>query len=924
MTDHRVAAIFDRLIQDGVAVFHTDMRYQAEALARKQMRPRSIFMSLVDFLRSKKIEVPSYYALSESITNALQVVEQELHDAITTFLSADHKQLLNGLLDKRDYHFDDEIDPKYKRYKITLLKKNSQSTRPSKIRENVTDLNCLKEIFDDLQPVINSINLSPETIQYYGRLVIKSQVFQLIRRDDKKHLYLLAFVIHQYYQLNDLLGDVILQSAQSAVNTATREHKEQTFRDRIAKQHALKELLRKLNSHLVKIKEIERIIATDDLSDTEKVQAIKTLLENRDERKQIKEQMRVMEQEANHIIKDNDYYDILQGKSLKLQNRVSPIIKALEFDTSNSTNEIIQAIEYFKQKDGNIDLKAPLYFLDSDERKLVFDSEGKLKISLYKVLFFKHIANAIKSGTLNLKHSFKYRPFEHYLIPEDRWESEKNELLERAGLKGFEDFSKVIPDLANALNSQFAATNDNIQTGQNKYAKIDKNDNLTVSTPKKEKIAHDSVSKLFQTDRVIPVFEVLSTVDKLSGFTSSLEHHQIKNVRKLPSSNIFYAGITGLGCNHGIERISKISRHINQNELEHAVNWHFSGENLIRANDKVLQLTQRLPLHKLLKRSVTKTHTSSDGQKYNIHVESLNANYSFKYFGQKKGVTVYVFIDESHRLFYSVVISSAESEAAYVIDGLMHNEVVQSSIHSTDTAGYSEVIFAVCHLLGIAFAPRIKNFKKQQLYSFEKPSELKSKGFKILPSKKINLDLILENWDDILRFIATIKLRETQASQLFRRLNSYSRQHPLYAALKEYGKIFKTLFLLKYIDDLELRQAIEKQLNKQESSNKFGKAVFHGNDREFRQGTKEEQMIAEGCKRLIENSIICWNYLYLSQLLFDAGINGEQEHIINTIKNGSVVTWQHINLQGEYNFSDDYLKDAFEFGIDDLLSLQIA
>jgi TnpA family transposase len=287
-------------------------------------------------------------------------------------------------------------------------------------------------------------------------------------------------------------------------------------------------------------------------------------------------------------------------------------------------------------------------------------------------------------------------------------------------------------------------------------------------------------------------------------------------------------------------------------------------------------------------------------------------------------VTVYVFIDESHRLFYSVVISSAESEAAYVIDGLMHNEVVQSSIHSTDTAGYSEVIFAVCHLLGIAFAPRIKNFKKQQLYSFEKPSELKSKGFKILPSKKINLDLILENWDDILMFIATIKLRETQASQLFRRLNSYSRQHPLYAALKEYGKIFKTLFLLKYIDDLELRQAIEKQLNKQESSNKFGKAVFHGNDREFRRGTKEEQMIAEGCKRLIENSIICWNYLYLSQLLFDAGINGEQEHIINTIKNGSVVTWQHINLQGEYNFSDDYLKDALEFGIDDMLSLQIA
>ena len=41
---------------------------------------------------------------------------------------------------------------------------------------------------------------------------------------------------------------------------------------------------------------------------------------------------------------------------------------------------------------------------------------------------------------------------------------------------------------------------------------------------------------------------------------------------------------------------------------------------------------------------------------------------------------------------------------AYVVDGLMDNEVLKSSIHSTDTNGYSEAIFAVTHLLGITFA----------------------------------------------------------------------------------------------------------------------------------------------------------------------------------------------------------------------------
>ncbi|MCP3874437.1 MAG: transposase, partial [Desulfobacteraceae bacterium] len=200
------------------------------------------------------------------------------------------------------------------------------------------------------------------------------------------------------------------------------------------------------------------------------------------------------------------------------------------------------------------------------------------------------------------------------------------------------------------------------------------------------------------------------------------------------------------------------------------------------------------------------------------------------------------------------VINPAEREAAYVIDGLMHNDVVKSDIHSTDTHGYSELIFATTHLLGISFAPRIKSFKNQQLYSFENPSLLKVLGYKVLPKKRINTKIIQEQWDYILQLITTIKLKETTASQLFKRLSSYSRQHPLYQGLKQFGRIIKTIFLLKYIDDLELRQMIEKQLNKLESSNKFGKAVFYGNNQEFQLSTKEEQLIADGCKRLIENA----------------------------------------------------------------------
>jgi len=133
-----------------------------------------------------------------------------------------------------------------------------------------------------------------------------------------------------------------------------------------------------------------------------------------------------------------------------------------------------------------------------------------------------------------------------------------------------------------------------------------------------------------------------------------------------------------------------------------------------------------------------------------------------------------------HFLYHSLIISTAEHEAHYVIDGLMGNDVVKSDIRSTDTGGYSEILFGVMHLLGFAFAPRIKNFTKCQLYAFNQRKWYQQQGYKILPSAYIKTELIAPQWDEVLRFIATIRLKEATASQLFKRLNSYSRQHPLY------------------------------------------------------------------------------------------------------------------------------------------------
>ncbi len=82
-------------------------------------------------------------------------------------------------------------------------------------------------------------------------------------------------------------------------------------------------------------------------------------------------------------------------------------------------------------------------------------------------------------------------------------------------------------------------------------------------------------------------------------------------------------------------------------------------------------------------------------------------------------------------------------------------------------------------------------------------------------------------------------------------------------------------------------------------------------------------MIAEGCKRLIENAIICWNYLYLSQKIAETPEGKQREDLLAQIKDSSVVTWHHVNLHGEFDFSEEKLKGAIIFHITKIIELKV-
>ena len=883
---------------------------EAVLLARLVVRPAKIFWQLVDKSKTSRIVVPSYHGLAATVSQAVHANEQRLYSVINEHLTLAQKQLLDSLVVNSTAE-ENALSPTLK-----SLKQPFHSLKASHIKANLNDWQFLQAIYQTISPVVAKLDLCPEAARFYAQTVLKTNLFHTARRrDEARYLHLTAFVVFQTFRLQDLLVDALLQSVQASVNSATQEYREQYFQKRLEQKKQFHSLLESLQINVFPTFNIISQALREALSATEKLILIESAVnERRSERENLELQIASWAKETSDEQTEAEFYEILQRKSLTLQRRASDIVRFLQVDEQNGNSGLVAALRNFQNKNGAIEKNAPQDFLSAKEKELL---QGKsFPVSLYKALLFQKIAGGIKSGALNFTNSNKYRSLEDYLIPADEWHNNRTFYLEKSALLAFENFSPLALELTKITAEMFQTTNRRLP--ENEHFQFKETNSWTISTPKEDSELARALKDYFPQRSVMALSEILATVQQATNFLAQLNRLQSTATRRKPPNYVFFAGILARDCELGVAKVTYTSKQLGKTELENTVNWYFTRENLRSANGTLSEFLDSLEIPNLYRRAQDKLHTSSDGQKYEVSVPSLNANYSFKYFGQNKGVSVYSFIDERHLLFYATVISSSEREAAYVIDGLLHNETIKSDIHSTASHGFTEVVFAVTHLLGFTFAPRLKKLAKHRLYSFEKRKVYENQGFQILPKAYIDTKLIADNWADILRFVATIKLKRTSAAQLFKRLNSYSNQHPLYQALKEFGKIIKTLFILQYVDDSELRQSIEKQLNKLEHAQRFAKAIAFGNGQEISQAEKEDQEITAECRRLIENSVVCWNYLYLTHKLTKSN-PGEQTELLKAIKEGSIITWRHVNFYGEYDFSAEKLKDSIGFNLPEIV-----
>jgi TnpA family transposase len=174
---------------------------------------------------------------------------------------------------------------------------------------------------------------------------------------------------------------------------------------------------------------------------------------------------------------------------------------------------------------------------------------------------------------------------------------------------------------------------------------------------------------------------------------------------------------------------------------------------------------------------------------------------------------------------HTKLINVTVRDATHVLDGLLYHESeLQIEEHYTKTAGFTDHVFALCHLLGFRSAPRIRHIGQTRLFSVEKPSPYPT--LEKLIGGTIHTKQITAHWDEVLRLASSIKQGTVTASLMLRKLGAYPRQNALSLALREIGKLERTLFLLEYIQNIEQRKRIHAGLNKGDARNALARAVF--------------------------------------------------------------------------------------------------
>lgn len=566
------------------------------------------------------------------------------------------------------------------------------------------------------------------------------------------------------------------------------------------------------------------------------------------------------------------------------------MLRVLEIHAAPVAEPLVQAAQIIAE--GPKDGARPLGFLRRSSkwhRHLGVQAPGDHRLWEAAVLF--HLREAFRSGDIWLANSRRYGDLKQALVPMEAakatprltvpFEPEAWIADRKARLAG------GLERLAKAARAG-AIPGGSIKNG---VLKIDR---LTSAVPE---AAQDLVLDLYDRLPAVRITDLLLEVDDETGFTEAFTHVRTGSpcADRIGLLNVLLAE----GLNLGLSKMAEATNSHDYFQLSRVSRWYIESDAINRALAMVIAAQSSLPMARFWGAGIT---ASSDGQFFPAarHAEAMNL-INAKY-GAEPGVKAYTHLSDQFGPFATQTIPATVNEAPYILDGLLMNEAGRRiQEQSADTGGFTDHVFAVTALLAYRFIPRIRDLPSKRLYLFDPaatPKELRG-----LIGGKIREGLITQNWPDLLRAVATMAAGIMPPSQLLKKFAAYPRQHELALALREIGRIERTLFIIDWLLDADMQRRAQIGLNKGEAHHALKNALRIGRQGEIRDRTTEGQHYRMAGLNLLAAIIIYWNTKHLGQAVAQrkrAGLDCPHDLLAHI----SPLGWAHILLTGEYRWKN--------------------
>lgn len=510
----------------------------------------------------------------------------------------------------------------------------------------------------------------------------------------------------------------------------------------------------------------------------------------------------------------------------------------------------------------------------------------------YEICALSELKNALRSGDIWVKGSRQFRDFDDYLLPAEKFAALKREQALPLAINPNSD--QYLEERLQLLDEQLATV-----------ARLAKDNELPDAiltesglkiTPLDAAVPDRAQALIDQTSQLLPrikITELLMDVDDWTGFSRHFTH--LKDGAEAKDRTLLLSAILGDAINLGLTKMAESSPGLTYAKLSWLQAWHIRDETYSAA---LAELVNHQYQHAFAAHWGDGTTSSSDGQRFRAGGRGESTGHVNPKYGSEPGRLFYTHISDQYAPFSTRVVNVGVRDSTYVLDGLLYHESdLRIEEHYTDTAGFTDHVFALMHLLGFRFAPRIRDLGETKLYV--------PQGVQTYPTLRpliggtLNIKHVRAHWDDILRLASSIKQGTVTASLMLRKLGSYPRQNGLAVALRELGRIERTLFILDWLQSVELRRRVHAGLNKGEARNSLARAVFFNRLGEIRDRSFEQQRYRASGLNLVTAAIVLWNTVYLeraTQGLVEAGkpVDGELLQFL------SPLGWEHINLTGDY------------------------